>query len=346
MFGSQLYQHFPSISYDPLRPLFIPIIIQAGVILFKKHPFRSRSLLGLDIQPDMARLVQLKGGRQGHQIERIAMRPMPANIFTAGKIQEWDVLSAVLAEWFELLGIKQQPAAISLPMSVVRVQRLLLPASLQAADIKAAITTHLQLDMPGLNEPLSIDFSVLPHASSGYVDVLFAAVREGYLSSYVECMQMAGLSVKVVDVDLYALMRVVNVTESTYAVLHVKNKVTEFIVFSQQEVIFHQQWETGELTRWTEQLNDNLQRYVAMSDGKELQKIVVCGAEAYVNAGEPSFRGLTAESSAVNCTNYKATTLDSAVKPRNDGASTTNNNVIESDYLVAYSLAMRALPPW
>ena len=33
----------------------------------------------------------------------------------------------------------------------------------------------------------------------------------------------------------------------------------------------------------------------------------------------PSFRGLTAESSAVKRTNYKATTLDSAVKPRNDG---------------------------
>ena len=36
-------------------------------------------------------------------------------------------------------------------------------------------------------------------------------------------------------------------------------------------------------------------------------------------ASEPSFRGLSAESSAVIQPNYKATTLDSAHKARNDG---------------------------
>lgn len=298
-------------------------------------------MLGLDIQPDAARLIQLSKARRGSQIERIAMRPMPANIFTAGRIQRWEVLGSVLVEWFEELGIRQHVVAISLPMNVVRVQQISLSASLQDAEIEAAIFSHLQRDMPGLNEPLMIDFNVLGK-KQGQVTVLFMAVREAYLTNYVECLQAIGLKVKIVDVDVYALMRLVNVTYAAYAILHVKNKVTEFIVFSQQEVIFHQQWQTGEINEWMEQLNDNVQLYFSMPEKKELQRVVVCGSDEYISIAASSFRDCHPRESGdpILCHAYFSTykTLEGSI-PACAGMT-------ESDFLVAYSLAARETPPW
>ena len=160
------------------------------------YPFNSPSHLALDVQPDAIRLVQLKKTRRGFQLQLAQYEPLPPDTFADGRIKRWDALSTMLTDLANALNLRGRTVALCLPAQAVRMQRLTLPVGLSDEDIEAEINLQVQQDMPGLNEPLCIDFTFLPAADPTYREVSFAAVRETYLSSYVECARSAGFNVK------------------------------------------------------------------------------------------------------------------------------------------------------
>lgn len=235
-------------------------------------------MIGLDIQPDAARLVQLKRTKGVTQLVRQAVLPLPTDIFSARKIQQWNELQLLLTEWFDTLGIKNQAVAVSLPVQAVRMQRLTLSSKLSEAEVEAEIFAHLQREMIGINESLNIDFQLFPTPHGDTVDVIFTAVREVYLTNYVECIQAAGLIVKVVDVDCYALTRALGVHNTRYAILHVKKTLTELLIFSERELIFYQHWQTGNEEETAQYLKQNLQLFSSAAGYYVLQQLIICSS--------------------------------------------------------------------
>jgi type IV pilus assembly protein PilM len=285
-----------------------------------QFPFTSQITIGLDIQVDAIRLLQLKKSRRQSEILHTAKLSLPQGLFSEGKINDWQLLTSLLAEQVENLGWQNLPTVIGLPAHLVRMQRLSLPAGLSAAEIEADIFLQLQQEMPGLSEPLAIDFSFLSAKEPDVLEVLYTAVREHYLAAYLQCLAVSGLNVKIVDVDCYALKRAL--TSENLPILHVKKHDSEFMVFDQHSLIFHQHWSAETSEENLLRLKDYWQIYAATFREHPLKQIILCVEEVAYFAYEKILRELA------DC---------EIVSPA---------LAMSCDFAVAFGLAQRELPAW
>lgn len=299
-------------------------------------PFYSKSLIGLDVQPDAMRLIQLKRTRVGYQLERIAACLLPPNIFNNSKIQEWNQLSSILKEWLQTLGLKKGIVALGLPQYMIRTQRMKLPSTLKDEEIQAAILAYLQPDMAGANESLSIDYYIVDQQFEE-MEIVFAATRKGYLLQYKECVEKTGLKVSIFDVNAYALYRVLQCSLNMSAILHVKREVTELVVFNGQELIFQQQWITASQEALTKQLQESQRLFSSVTGQLAWQQVIFCAPENNaINVNELSL--------ILNCAVKLPMLSLPLVAGSQDNLALLANHL--SDYLVAYGLAMREILPW
>lgn len=303
------------------------------------------SLIGLDIQPDSIRLVQLKPVRNRFMAERIAYAALPAGVFDYGKITRWDLISAALSALVEAADIKGHAAAINLPANLVRMQRIQLPSELTEEEVEAEIHAHMQRDLPGMTDPLCMDFRIAPTRNTAYMDVFFAAARQDYLSQYRECVNAAGLRTKIVDIDIYALKRAAHfalqldrLEEETNALVSVVSDSASLIVFNAQDIIFHQQWEVSDKADFLGQLKNRMQVCLTAFQHLHIRKLFLCAARGYLNT---LLDDLTpAWAFQVCCPNpFEQIEL----------ADTIDTSLVQSrpaDFLVACGSAMRRAPLW
>ena len=170
----------------------------------------SKPQIGLDIQPDAIRFVQLIKHRRGYQIQRMESLPLAPSIFSEGRIKQWDELRAQLIELSITFHWRGLPVALAVPMNLVLTQHLQLPAGLSEEQIEIEVYLHIQRELPYITETLCADFHVTHIPHENYVDVHFTAARQEYVSQYTECVAASGLQVKLMDVDDYALQRAEN----------------------------------------------------------------------------------------------------------------------------------------
>lgn len=177
---------------------------------FNRNFNRSSSLVGLDIQPDAIRLVRLKKIKRGFQAKDVIENYLPNDVFAEGKIKNWELLRSILVDLVNIHQLNGMPTAISLPVNLVRIHQMQMPHGLSEAEIEIELFSYIHNHLPGLTDSLSIDFVSLPQKQADYNEIFFAATRKEYLSSYIDCVNAAGLKVKIVDVDIYALKRAIS----------------------------------------------------------------------------------------------------------------------------------------
>lgn len=204
--------------------------------------FPKPSLLGLHIHPHALHLVHSQSINGQYSTSYTHTLPMPDQVLVDGKIKQWDVLSAMLAEIVSRFTLKRVSTAICVPVHLVRMQQMEVSAGLSAREIEAEIQLQLRRDLPGLNESLAIDYQVIRQEATS-LTVFFSAIREEYLMQYRECVNQSGLRVKIVDVDIYALHRILAMVAPTAsAYLLVLNHICTFIISHAIHPVFHQSW--------------------------------------------------------------------------------------------------------
>ncbi len=290
----------------------------------------SRPLVGLDIYQDALCLMQVPWRKQQGMTVRHC--PLPPTIFADGKIKDWDGLHAVLAAEVAGLGLKGMTAAIQLPAHLVRMQKRVLPFGLSSLAIESEIHRQLQRDLPGMSEALAIDFNELPQENDDEVAVLFFAARFAYVAQYVACVRKAGLNVKIVDVDLFALLRVVAFLLPAAlqrfrarAVLYVRQSMAMMIINNAHDIPFYQQWKLTEVADFPQQVKSTLQWWRANFQVAVIDQLILCGEHPYLTDNLPQCADLATE---VYDLNKQLFTDDVA------------------DFLIAYGLALRVTPTW
>jgi type IV pilus assembly protein PilM len=173
-------------------------------LIFKS--FFKNTLIGLDIQLREIRLIQLGRGRQSLQISHQAEKILPCEIGEDGVIRDWEALLVELSAWVRERGVIGSKTAIALPLQQVKRQTLRLPEHLQDEEIEAEVRDCLERETYIAAESYAVDFARLA-VEDGMLVVAFAAVARAYLDRYVQCVEAAGLRVKVVDIDTDAVAR-------------------------------------------------------------------------------------------------------------------------------------------
>lgn len=173
------------------------------------NPFHQPILLGLDIQPEAIRIVQIKRSRGRPIVLRFIEEKLDDSILIDDKLQRYDLLTARLIDLVKRYGLQRALTAACLPASQVIMRTTTMPAGAAQPDILAEIHAHLERDLPGLKEKLCIDFEVLTSKNQGVSEIHFVAAKLSAITQFVEALQAADLRPRIMDVDLYALKRAV-----------------------------------------------------------------------------------------------------------------------------------------
>lgn len=320
----KLYQFYPCLPRKNYS--FSHLLISRSKPL-KLPFFYSDPLVGLDIETDGLRLIQVKKNRHSLRVEQAAYRPLSADIFVEGKIKNWELLHSELSDLVYSLGLAGRAVALGLPANRVRVKHMTIPAGLSCQEIETSIHLQLRHDLPGLTDVLSVDFTETKQKDGSYSDLFFVATRQEYLSLYINYITLSGLKVKIIDVDVYAIVRAIccvfapaQVQADAHAIVYKRNAMALFIVFNAEEVVFYQQWDWTESANFSAQIQHKMQMYQATAPAYAVVKLIICGHDEELDT-----KLLACLTDEIN--------LFSLCK-------------VTPDYLIALGLALREAPTW
>lgn len=224
---------------------------------------QPKPLLGLDIQPTEICLTQLKPNSQ--HIKQTAVQPLPAGAILDSRIKNFSQVQSALQELIHTTKTKNHPAAISIPATSVISKRLKLSSYLLADECAIEFNTRLHHYLPGTNEQLCFDFVFLEKTEMEYHNILLTAARQDTVNEYARVVKTAGLQVRIVDIDAYALARAANFFISiqpkrAIVFLEVTNAMANLVIYREQQLIFSQQFSFANIF----QIQDFLQRSLQM----------------------------------------------------------------------------------
>lgn len=289
--------------------------------------------LGVDIQPEAVLILSAKRFRQAVTIERQLKVELPAGLVADGLIQDWQTFTALLRRLVDAHQLQGMPTTICLPVERVSIQYLQLPMSLTDAEIEHAIQHQLQRDLPGLNEKLYHDFYCIYDILPRQMEVIYAAVRAEEVRRYIDSFQDAGLMVKVVDVDIFALLRAAihlskaSTPEEIAAAVYAARNRAILVVFESNRFLCHQQWEWTAENDFLSGMRLAMQASLSRIGQKSIRRLFYFGGDDYF--------GLLSDVS-----------LSFAVEIERLAPADFADGDRFSSSVLAYGLALREMPAW
>lgn len=169
-------------------------------------------LVGVDIGSSSIKVLQLGNSGSSHRVEAFAVEPVPEGAISEGNITDTDRVADAVKRAVKRSGSKAKSCAMAVSGSAVITKVINLPADLSEDDIEAQIEVEAGQYIPYPREEVSLDFEVLGPAARNaeLVEILLAASKTEHVDICREIAELAGLNVRVVDVESYAIANAFN----------------------------------------------------------------------------------------------------------------------------------------
>lgn len=252
----------------------------------------QKTMVGVSIDSDQICITQLRWLKQKVKVEKFALVDLPIGVVFEGKIKQPKLVISILAQLIDQLQLQRYPAAIALPLNSVITKRIKLPIELNEEECELAIDTQLPQYFPGMQDPLCHSFALLPTQETENHDILLASARAEQLNEYVSVVNQAGLIVKIVDIDCYALARAVRRVsqEEVIAILCFNQKEALFIILQNEEVIFSQSWLVESLQKLMQQIKQAIQLVSLSHPYSTIKGFILAGNIPYLSSSTEFFQ--------------------------------------------------------
>jgi Tfp pilus assembly PilM family ATPase len=246
-------------------------------------PARFSSVIGVDIRLNEIRFIHLRQTKQKHSIEAAEVIEFPAGVIVDGKIKAPDKVIQGIRALVQQTEVQHYATCVALPAQSVMTNRIQLLKRLTAAERLQEIEENISRYFPDFSRELCYDYAVLSDSNDLHNTVVWVATRQEQLNDYVNVVEQAGLSVKAVDVDLYALARAAKyaigkqATQDLIALLDVSIDSVLFVVLHNDEVTYHLQWDYAEIDEIYAKLNGAFQWYCSTHPSTHFNHLYLSG---------------------------------------------------------------------
>lgn len=306
--------------------------------------FKPPALAGIAIQPETIHLVQLKKARKGYLLERVRRYALGKNVFSDGKITAFAELKKQLLDVVKSEGLQGVRAAVCVPASQVKMQRMTLPKGLSAQDIEAEISMQAHRLLPVKTENLALDYRVSDAGQPQEIDVFFAAARKDYIDDFQSCLHAAGLKVTMIDVDIFALLRAARYAlcdeipqNEAVCALYLGADYAVIAAQRGKEILFHQQWH-GNAAPHAQTRQQWLEWCCRTWQHINIDVVAIGGIQEFIY-----------EAAAIMTAKWRSKIFEPDPFMKMTGASGVDKAVMHdspSAFLLACGLAMREVRPW
>ncbi len=236
--------------------------------LFRKG---SSAVVGLDISSTAVKLLELSQSGSRYRVESYAVEPLPPNSVVEKSISDVEAVGEAVRRAVKRAGTRTKQCAVAVAGSAVITKVITMPSSLNENEMEAQIQLEADQYIPYPLEEVNLDFEVLGESENNpdSVDVLLAASRSENVETRVAAAEMGGLSVKVVDVEAFAMENAFPLLarqlsgfseDNTVAIVDVGATMTTLNVMNRMKSIY-----TREQVFGGKQLTEEIQRRYGLS---------------------------------------------------------------------------------
>jgi type IV pilus assembly protein PilM len=168
---------------------------------------RNRSLIGLDITTSSIKLVELEQTGRGYRAESYAAEPTPPNSINEKVIVDAPAVGEAIRRAVKRAGAKSRDVAIAISGDAAITKTIQMPARLTPRELEGQIEIQADQYIPFPMEEVRFDFEVMGPSKTDpeQLDVLLVATRTENVDQRKAAVEAAGLNVRVVDVEPFAL---------------------------------------------------------------------------------------------------------------------------------------------
>jgi type IV pilus assembly protein PilM len=180
-----------------------------------KNLFPSRGNgVAIELGAERINIAQLQKKGAELKIKHLCSAEVPAGIFEEGRIVNPQELGELISLTLNDNKIKATHVTTSLPMREAVIRLIPLPAELNDREVRDLILNHeAALYLPYPREEVDLDYQKLDLVTDedglDKVQVMLAATRKEVTNSYIDTFQYAGLSVKVLEISSFSVLRTI-----------------------------------------------------------------------------------------------------------------------------------------
>lgn len=206
----------------------------------------SQSIIGLDIGPDVIRLLKINLTITPYQVENFAIAALPPGIIEKEEIKNFSAVANIIKSMVSMSDVKTKFVALAISRSSVVIKNVIIDSRLNSTEIESRAwleANRLSADLVG---DIYLDFNTTPvmPPDPAHLDLNLIACRKDHIKSYVDVLKQSGLIPKVVDVNCFAIERALShwaVNSSpnkTIACLNLNFTLSSLVVIQDNQLLY------------------------------------------------------------------------------------------------------------
>lgn len=218
---------------------------------------KPHAILGIDISTSSVKIIELSAHADGtFCIDGYGANELPENAIERAIVKDIGAVADTIKRIVSMYHLTAKVAVISVPDSSTISKIIQISEGLSDSDIEELVFMEADKYIPYPIDEVNIDFSVLGTSSKNAAlqDLLIVASRAEIVNSRVEAVRLAGMDVKVVDVDSYVVERAAQLLKTTFpangankviAIIDVGAIYSHLYVLQNMKVIYSRDEEFG-----------------------------------------------------------------------------------------------------
>ena len=167
---------------------------------------QSAPLIGIDISSAAVKVIQLSQSAGRYRVEHYGVEPLPPNSVNEKNITQVEVVGAAIKRAIAKSGSKAKFAAVAVSGTTVITKVITVTGGLDEVSMEQQVYDEASNHIPYQMDEVSLDFEELgPIENTDSVQVLIAAARTENVEARQAALEFAGLTAKVVDVEVFAI---------------------------------------------------------------------------------------------------------------------------------------------
>ncbi|KEA65086.1 Type IV pilus biogenesis protein PilM [Marinobacterium lacunae] len=176
---------------------------------------KNAGWVGVDIGSSSVKLVSLSQHGRDYQVDSYAVVPLPPSAVVDGTVENQGEVSEAIERGLKICGNKLKHAVVAVPSSAVITKRLEISNAFSEQELEEQVKIEADQFIPYSLDEVALDFEVI-----GPVDhhptlneILLVACRRDDVSTREEAVNGAELQCEIVDVDTFAVERLLPLLE-------------------------------------------------------------------------------------------------------------------------------------
>ena len=229
---------------------------------------KTSPVLGIDISSTTVKLLELS--RQGgcYRVESYAVAHLPPEAVIEKDVNQVETVGALIRDLVARSKTRVKRIAAAVSGSAVIIKTVTMPDGLSDEELEAQLAVEADQYIPYPLEEVAIDFEVLAPAANNTVTVLLVACHQQTIDARVDALEIAGLTVGIMDVEVLAMGRALALLEKqlpgenlrSVAMVDIGASMTTLSVFSDGESVYTREQFFGD-----KQLTDEIMNRYGLS---------------------------------------------------------------------------------